>query len=441
MEIRVPFGNAEKVVRLDLPADQVVIARGPNPATDKDWEEVVAEAIGFPLGAAAIHQQNLRGKRVVIITDDWGRPTPAYQAIPVILEEVERAGAERQRIVFVTASGMHDPMTTEELERKLGSDTVARYRCISHDAGDWGSLSFCGISPDGIPVWINREVAAADYRIALGRIAPHDLYGYEGGYKMILPGVAGFDTIAHHHTLRFLPECREGDNENPSRRQADAVGRMVGIDFLINAVVNSSGQPLKAFCGEPMLVHREGVAWGEREVWGAHVPWQADITLVSPGWGQAAVPYDLYALYRAARVTKDEGSIVCLAAEETWFDEPEGTAAAEDSLSACGMKEFEAALPRLALPELVRLHHKREWPLSARQIQWRIKAVRGEYGRRRIAQEVAKRRVSLTSDPQAVLERLLAEINPERCRLIAMPEASTTLGFVAAAGLEKTAVL
>ena len=47
----------------------------------------------------------------------------------------------------------------------------------------------------GTPIWVNRHVAEADFRVAIGRIAPHEAYGYEGGYKMIVPGVASFETI------------------------------------------------------------------------------------------------------------------------------------------------------------------------------------------------------------------------------------------------------
>ena len=64
------------------------------------------------------------------MTDDWGRPTPASEVIPLVLEELHAAGAEDDCITFVTASGMHVPMNQADLERKLGKDTIARFRCI-----------------------------------------------------------------------------------------------------------------------------------------------------------------------------------------------------------------------------------------------------------------------------------------------------------------------
>ena len=113
----------------------------------------------------------------------------------------------------------------------------------------------------GTPVWVNRYVAEADYRIGLGRVFPHTTHGYEGGYKLILPGVVGFDTILRDHSFNFASTSVPGVRDNPSRAETDNVGRMVGIDFLINVVVNHEALPCKAFAGavEPVYATRRRV--------------------------------------------------------------------------------------------------------------------------------------------------------------------------------------
>ena len=306
MEIIIPFGDERKIIQIDLPSENVIIAQSKNPSSEKNWAEVVDETIRNPIGAEAINEQNLSGKQVVIITDDWGRPTPAYEVIPLILDELHSTGVEDANITFITASGMHEPMSREYLARKLGEEIVAKYRCISHDGGDWENLAFCGISPQGTPIWVNKYVAEADYKIALGRIYLHEAYGYEGGYKIIVPGVAGFDTIVRDHSFNFSEDSIPGVHDNPSRREADAIGKIVGIDFLINVVVNSKGEPIKAFCGEPTMVHQLGIEYGDQEVWSAGIQKKADIVIASPGNG--VVPqegYHLETLYRAARASKE----------------------------------------------------------------------------------------------------------------------------------------
>jgi len=427
MELQIPFGNQTIDIEIDLPASQILVARSRNPSGTRGWADVVAEAIRAPVGAGRMSEQDLRGKRVAIITDDWGRPTPASEVIPLILEELKSTGVRDDDITFVTASGMHAPMSETDLARKLGDDAVSHHTCVSHDGGDWSSLRFYGVSPQGTPVWINRHVADADFRIAVGRIFPHEAYGYEGGYKIILPGVSGFDTITRDHSLNFSPDCYPGNHDNPARREADAVGQMVGVDLLINAVVNELGQPVKAFCGEPMEVHRIGIAYGDSEVWGAEVGRKADVVIASPGAKSPADGCDTETLYRAALVTKERGLVICLAEQGTGFVPQEGNGVAEESLRGGVQSAFREALPSLAFSELFRLHEKRDWPLPEREIQYRIKAVRGEFYRRRGMREIQKRRVALTLEPSDVLRRELACLDKGSARVIVLPEARTTL--------------
>jgi len=405
MEIKIPFGDRSKTIQVDLPAENVLVAQSKNPSTEKNWTTVVSEAIHDPIGAEAINKQDLSGKKVAIITDDWGRPTPAYEVTPLLLDELRSTGVANSDITFITASGMHDPLSREDLERKLGTEIVEKYRCISHDGGDWDNLVLCGISPQGTPIWVNRYAAEADYKIALGRIYLHEAYGYEGGYKMILPGVSGFDTIARDHSFNFSVDSIEGVHENPSRREADAVGKIVGIDFLINVVVNSKGQPIKAFCGETTLVHESGIEYGDREVWASEIQKKADIVVVSPGSGN--VPehgYDLGTLYRASRAAKESGIIICVTNQEMEFQ------------------------PEMDMPlsEILRLHEKRNWDLGEREIQWQIKSLRGKFYTHRKIQDVQKRKVILTPDPGSALQNVLTQTGLD-VRLVVLPEARTTM--------------
>ena len=114
MEIAVPFGDERETIQVDLPSENVLIAQGKNPSSRRNWGEVVGEAIRNPIGAEAINKQDLSGRRVVVITDDWARPTPAYEVIPLILDELQSTGVEDSSITFITASGMHDPISKEE---------------------------------------------------------------------------------------------------------------------------------------------------------------------------------------------------------------------------------------------------------------------------------------------------------------------------------------
>ena len=426
MEIILPFGSESKKIEINLPQSNILIARSKNPSSNKRWSDVVGGVINNPIEAKPIRDNDLKGKRVVIITDDWGRPTPASEVMPLILDELKYTGVYDDDITFITASGMHAPMSKADLERKLGKDIVAKYRCISHDGGDWDNLSFCGISPQGTPIWVNKYVAEADYKIALGRIYLHEAYGYEGGYKMILPGVSGFDPITRDHSFNFSSNSITGVHENPSRREADEVGKIVGIDFLINVVVNAKGQPIKAFSGEPSLVHRSGIEYGDREVWGAEVGKKADVVIASSGSENVSESYDLGVLYISTRAVKESGVIICLTKNEMIFDPKDGKDSIDESLFNLNQQDFQARLSSLSFSELFRLHEKRNWNLSEREVQYRIKSVRGEFYRRRTIYEIRKHEVILTADPNLAIQNVIAK-KGLNISIIVLPECKTTL--------------
>jgi len=378
------------------------------------------------MGTDPLEKTDLRGKKVAVITDDWGRPTPAHEVVPLIVDTLRAAGAADDDMTFLTASGMHDPMSEADLIRKLGEPIVRGFRTISHDAGDRTSMECVGITRQGTPIWVNRYVAEADFTLALGRIHPHESHGYEGGYKMVLPGVTGFDTITRDHAFNFSPESVVGVLENPSREETDAVGAMVGIDFLIDVVVTDLGEPVEAFSGETMAVHHAGVEYGDREVWGAEVGEPGDVVVVSPGSGQVPTPYRLETLYRAARVTAPTGTLIGVTSEPTEMETIDGDAIADDSLLALDADRFVAKLPTLAFSEIVRLHEARRWRLDERTIQWRLKSVRGEFYRRRKVGEILARNAVLTPDPNTALRDALGRFGPD-ARVIVVPEGTATL--------------
>ncbi len=426
MQISIPFGSRDISLSLDQPEGHVVVARpeaGPPP---RGWADIVGDALPDPMGVGRIRDAGLGGKRVAVITDDWGRPTPAHEVMPLIVNELRAAGAADADITFITASGMHDPMTRAELARKLGTDVVDRFRCVSHDGGDIGELAFVGITRQGTPIWVNRDVSEADYVVALGRIYPHESHGYEGGYKMILPGVSGFDTIVRDHAFNFSPDSIVGVMDNPSRAETDAVGKMVGIDLLVNVVVDGAGNAMKAYCGEPEAVHNAGVEYGDRHIWGAEVGELADITITSPGSGPEPDGYHLETLYRAAMVTRQGGTVICCTARPMEIDAAEPSGIASDDVLAMGEADFGRVLPTLSLSEVLRLHERRRWPLDERTVQWRIKSARGEFYRRRKLAAVLQRNVVLTPDIGGALASAVSDDGDE-VRVVVIPEGSTTL--------------
>ena len=393
-------------------SENITILKGKNTSAGGSWAEVVKDSLASPLGQPILRTRDLRGKKIAVITDDWGRPTPVSEVVPVILDELHAAGAEDRNITFVTASGMHTPMKKDDMERKLGKDIVAKYNCISHDAGDPGMLSFVGISDLGTPIWINRHVAEAGFKVALGRIYLHTCHGYEGGYKMITPGVSSFETIMRDHAMNFSESSVYGIHENPSRAETDAIGAQVGIDFLINVVVNQQSDPVKAFSGDAALVHQTGISYGDKEVWGATTPWQSDITVVSEINKQLEPGINTEALRRATLLTRKGGVIIFESSSEAVYTSEPCNGSIDLSIANGGdVVAFNEMIRNLSYSELLRLHEKRDWQLDERSIQVRVKAVRGEHYNRRGRILAKGYQVLMSPDPASKLEQVLAEMD------------------------------
>ena len=56
---------------------------------------------------------------------------------------------------------------------------------------------------------MNTEVVKCDYKIALGSIVPHGFAGFGGGAKIILPGIASFETIRAMHRMKRAGQRRQ----------------------------------------------------------------------------------------------------------------------------------------------------------------------------------------------------------------------------------------
>ena len=264
-EIHLPWGKNR--LHLNLPEGwklQGVLEPSPKKGIADPAEEC-QRSLENPIGLPRLSELVKPSMRIVLVIDDLSRPTPIAQLLPPVLAEIERGGGRRENITVVAALGVHRKMTFEEHAARLGGeDRLAGLNIVDHDCDDPKKLVFLGMTSRGTPVYLNRTVAESDLIVSIGCIEPHVIASFGGGYKNLLPGVAGRTAIAHNHTLNCRPSTfnmvGQPIENNPMRLDLEEACKMLKQPvFLVNAVINSALEVVKIVSGDPIEAHRAGV--------------------------------------------------------------------------------------------------------------------------------------------------------------------------------------
>lgn len=278
--VQLPYG--ERQVEVRIPEDNLVGVYSPRDAAPvADVPSEVRRALASPIEAKPLREQARGARNAVLIADDNTRLTPTEVLIPILLDECNAAGIPDAEIRVIIALGTHRFMTDAEILAKFGAETLRRVPVVNHPYKDPGALVDLGTTPNGGRILINRAVVEAEFKLGIGSIVPHHIPGYAGGAKIIQPGVSGEETTAYTHLLSVrAPRSYLGVLENPVRKELDAMARKVGMNTILNTVLNRRGQVVQAFFGDVVEAFRAGVA-KSREVYDCPIPEEADIVLSS----------------------------------------------------------------------------------------------------------------------------------------------------------------
>jgi nickel-dependent lactate racemase len=251
----------------------------------KDLKESISNNLDHPYSSQPLRELITPQSRIALVMDDDGRPTPVSRLAPVILDYMIEAGANPDNIIGLFAIGTHAVMSDIEMVSRAGTAVYNRIKCVSVECHDQRRFVNLGRTSRGTPVWINRLAVEADLVILVGTIEPHPQAGFGGGYKNMLPGLAGVGSIAHNHLL--LPSPRDYNmvgtrpEENPMRLDLEEAGALVpGKAFLVNVVLDPSLEPVVVVCGDPIQAHRVGIGIA-RKIYEVKLPGKVDVVIAS----------------------------------------------------------------------------------------------------------------------------------------------------------------
>ena len=313
LNVEFPYGR--RSLLLQVP-ESARIARVRATAAPVDPDHEIRQALDHPIGTPLLWQLAAGKPDAVIVINDTTRPAPSVPMLRALLADLARAGIGADHITVVIACGNHRPCTAAEIKEMVGSELAGQLRILNHSCRDRSTLVKVGHTTTGLPVWINKIVAGASLKILTGLISPHPAAGYSGGRKSLLPGVAGIDTLKHHHSFPFRPFAPAYGwmKGNPFHEEAVRIARRAGIDFILNVVQDAQGRVIRAVAGELEAAHEQGVAAG-KPYWELDLPHRYDVVVAGPGGYPRDI--DLHqaqkAISTAETVCKPGGTIVLVA--------------------------------------------------------------------------------------------------------------------------------
>lgn len=258
----------------------VVSPRQPEnvPRSRDDELATVRAALARPIGSPALRDLAAAAGSAAIVVSDVTRPCPTYRFLPLILAELEDIPRERVSILF--ALGSHRAHTEEERRRLVGDEVADRHPCLDLDESDCVPL---GATSRGTPLEVFRPYVEAELKICTGNLEYHYFAGYSGGAKAVMPGVCARSAIQPNHSMMLEPGARAGIlRGNPVRDDIDEAGGLVGVDFIVNVLLDEKKRIVGAVAGHYLEAHAEGVRRYD-ELFDMRIDEAVDVVVASPG--------------------------------------------------------------------------------------------------------------------------------------------------------------
>lgn len=314
VDVWLPYGNSSLCVR--VPARNLLGSIEPKEAKGViDPIVEIKRALNNPIGSKRLSKIAKKGQKVAIVVDDFTRDAPSELMLLPILEDLNSVGISDEDITIIFGCGTHRAVTQEEAVKLLGKDVVSRIKTISHTCKSKDLVYVGKTKSYGTNVRVNPVFAEANLKILIGDVGFHYYAGYGGGRKSVMPAISCAETIQHNHAMLLNSKARTGILEgNPVHLDMTEGARIAGVDFILNVVMNSKGEIVKAFAGDLEEAFNEAVKLVD-ELYRVIIDRRADIVVVSAGGHPGDI--DLYQAYKgldnALEAVKRNGVIVLVA--------------------------------------------------------------------------------------------------------------------------------
>jgi len=317
----------KKIVKIDYGKEGLEISINPSwnvtvfhPNAQKAFENPVKEirkAIKNPTKGKPLQkiiENKKKVNKVCVVVSDATRPVPSHIILDGLIRELNDYGILDNQILILIATGLHRPSRSDEIERIIGKNLISRLEVKNHVATDTNSLQYFGNTEDNIPIYINKHYCTSDVKITTGYVEPHFFFGFAGGRKSIIPGIAGKETIQANHSAKNIASAHSRFGiykENVLHKNSMEICDIVGVDFMINVCINEYHEIVQVAAGDFEKVHETLVDYQYKHIF-AEIQESYDVVIC----GNGGYPLDLN-LYQAVKsmalgelAVKKDGTII-----------------------------------------------------------------------------------------------------------------------------------
>ena len=161
MEKRITLEYGEGHLELELSDNYQVLQSNIN-NKKIDWDDKIKQSFSQPIDSATLSKivADERSEQVVILVNDITRPVKYDIVLKPMLAELLEAGIQSENITLLIATGMHRPMTAQEVESTLGKEISENFNWQNHLCEE--NLVYYGELSEGVPLYVNSLVKEAD---------------------------------------------------------------------------------------------------------------------------------------------------------------------------------------------------------------------------------------------------------------------------------------
>ncbi len=299
-----PYGKSNIDISLPKKAD-IYAPKEVHPIYSID--ELFYSAIEKPINSFSLYNFLLDKKDIAISIEDFTRPIDSKKILKFLFVYLRDRNLRDKNIKIIVATGLHKDHAYYDFGDIAYDFNI---EILKHDPEK--DLVF--IEDDNLgKVGINKFFFTADAKIIIGDVLPHQIFGFSGPPKSIIPGLSDRNTIEKTHKAFLDYQLKAGQEDNIVRKWVEEFSQKIKNIFSINIVQNINGEIIDIKAGEIKTSLYEAIKIC-KEIYCVKIDKYYDTTITSPGY---PFDQDLYQVQKAFRhasyMTKNNGKIIVFA--------------------------------------------------------------------------------------------------------------------------------